>query len=172
MIKVLKKQGEIITSTTDKQIILLGGYVAVQYEFFSGDEAVCFVLGGEYILDKQYVYKCLSDVEIGIASGYKTERSYLHIVEEFNKIKEIDVKKRILHFLYVCFVSYGKTVGNKQELPFEISHEAIASGVASTRVTVTRALKEFEARGWLIKGRRQCMQLTLTGLLYCQSTFS
>lgn len=176
-----KKAGEVITiTTTKKKMYIQEGYLSVKYEYMNGDEALLFVQGKRTYLDPSYVYKCLTDVDLVLMPNINhpeqdnaAKALFFKTVEGFNMAKtHIDVRKKILHFIWINFLLYGERTGQNLSLPFEISHEEIACGAGTTRVTVTRMMKDFRGKGWIITQRKEPMQMTLVGQVHCSTLFT
>jgi CRP-like cAMP-binding protein len=55
--------------------------------------------------------------------------------------------QRLLYFLVWLAKKFGRTVQEGKLIAVPLTHEAIADSVGSTRVTVTRLLKQFERAG-------------------------
>ncbi len=60
------------------------------------------------------------------------------------------VEERLRQFLWLLKQELGQTVDQGTRLPFRLTHQLIASGIGSTRVTVTRLMGHLQTEGSLV----------------------
>ncbi|MEB3288295.1 MAG: Crp/Fnr family transcriptional regulator [Leptolyngbya sp.] len=65
------------------------------------------------------------------------------------------VADRLRHFLMLLARDFGQVEPQGIRIPLKLTHHQLATAVGTTRVTVTRLLKEFKGEGWMSLDRRQ-----------------
>lgn len=70
------------------------------------------------------------------------------------------VADRLKHFLLMLAQDFGQVEPSGIRIPLRLTHHQMAAAIGTTRVTVTRLLKDFKAEGWLtIDQRHVVLQL-------------
>jgi CRP-like cAMP-binding protein len=64
------------------------------------------------------------------------------------------VADRLKHFLILLAKDFGQVEPDGIRIPIRLTHHQLATAISTTRVTVTRLLKDFKAEGWLTIDRR------------------
>lgn len=64
------------------------------------------------------------------------------------------VSDRLKHFLTLLAKDFGQVEPQGIRIPLKLTHHHLATAVGTTRVTVTRLLKEFKLEGWISLDRR------------------
>lgn len=64
------------------------------------------------------------------------------------------VGDRLKHFLLMLAKDFGQVEPKGVRIPIRLTHYQLATAIGTTRVTVTRLLKEFKAEGWLMMDKR------------------
>lgn len=59
------------------------------------------------------------------------------------------VADRLKHLLLLIAQEFGQVEPNGVRIPMRLTHHQLATATGTTRVTVTRLLKDFKAEGWL-----------------------
>jgi CRP-like cAMP-binding protein len=70
------------------------------------------------------------------------------------------VADRLRHFLMLLAKDFGQVEPQGIRIPLKLTHYQLATAVGTTRVTVTRLLKDFRAEGWIALDRRQIILST------------
>lgn len=65
------------------------------------------------------------------------------------------VADRLRYFLVMLAREFGHVEPNGIRIPIRLTHHQLATATGTTRVTVTRLLKEFKSEGWLMIDQRQ-----------------
>jgi CRP-like cAMP-binding protein len=65
------------------------------------------------------------------------------------------VTDRLKHFLLILAKDFGQVEPEGIRIPMRLTHHQLATAIGTTRVTVTRLLKDFKAEGWLTIDQRQ-----------------
>ncbi|WP_017300797.1 helix-turn-helix domain-containing protein [Nodosilinea nodulosa] len=70
------------------------------------------------------------------------------------------VADRLKHFLLMLAKDFGHVEPSGIRIPMRLTHHQLATAIGTTRVTVTRLLKDFKTEGWLtIDQRHVVLQL-------------
>ncbi|MGB3203313.1 MAG: Crp/Fnr family transcriptional regulator, partial [Nodosilinea sp.] len=70
------------------------------------------------------------------------------------------VADRLKHFLLMLAQDFGQVEPSGIRIPMRLTHHQMATAIGTTRVTVTRLLKDFKTEGWLrIDQRHVVLQL-------------
>ena len=67
------------------------------------------------------------------------------------------VADRLRDFLIMLARDFGHVEPNGIRIPIRLTHHQLATAIGTTRVTVTRLLKEFKTEGWLVIDQRQAL---------------
>jgi CRP-like cAMP-binding protein len=67
------------------------------------------------------------------------------------------VSDRLRYFLIMLARDFGQVEPNGIRIPIRLTHHQLATAIGTTRVTVTRLLKEFKTEGWLVIDQRQAL---------------
>jgi CRP-like cAMP-binding protein len=65
------------------------------------------------------------------------------------------VADRLRYFLIMLARDFGHVEPDGIRIPIRLTHHQLATAIGTTRVTVTRLLKEFKSEGWLVIDQRQ-----------------
>ncbi|WOD40712.1 Crp/Fnr family transcriptional regulator [Nodosilinea sp. E11] len=65
------------------------------------------------------------------------------------------VADRLKHFLLLLAKDFGQVEPSGIRIPIRLTHHQLAAAIGTTRVTVTRLLKDFKSEGWLTIDQRQ-----------------
>jgi CRP-like cAMP-binding protein len=65
------------------------------------------------------------------------------------------VADRLRYFLIMLAHDFGHVEPSGIRIPIRLTHHQLATAIGTTRVTVTRLLKEFKAEGWMVIDQRQ-----------------
>ncbi|MEO0868840.1 MAG: Crp/Fnr family transcriptional regulator [Cyanobacteria bacterium J06642_11] len=99
--------------------------------------------------------QCLSAVElIRLPVDYDlTVETLLQHTAQVNSMLEImhcrQVQERLLKFVCWLAENFGHTTRHGQLISIRITHQEIAETISTSRVTVTRFIKQLETDGWL-----------------------
>ena len=86
--------------------------------------------------------------------------------EEILSISRHDrINQRLLHFLGYLARKFGQRTDQGLFLDLPLTHEAIAAAIGTTRISITRLLKQFEREGIIRRHRRQLV----LSLAFCVS---
>lgn len=169
--EILLKSSDYLSLTEEDRDdwVIVKGHLTANYYRRDGIGALIFIEGGVgYHLRPEYEYFALDEVIL------RKQKSQIlsPALESYNLTRTwLDVESRIFHFLWITFSLYGQRRGNLLELSFCLTHEAIAMGCATTRVTTTKTINELEQQGYLITRRKQPMKMTLFGQIQAQTLF-
>lgn len=64
------------------------------------------------------------------------------------------VADRLKHLLLVLARDFGQVEPDGIRIPVRLTHHQMAMAISTTRVTVTRLLKEFKTEGWMVIDQR------------------
>ncbi len=64
------------------------------------------------------------------------------------------VADRLKHFLLMLAKDFGHVEPGGIRIPMRLTHHQLATAIGTTRVTVTRLLKDFKTEGWLVIDQR------------------
>ena len=67
------------------------------------------------------------------------------------------VSDRLRYFLIMLARDFGQVEPSGIRIPMRLTHHQLATAIGTTRVTVTRLLKEFKTEGWLVIDQRQAL---------------
>jgi CRP-like cAMP-binding protein len=67
------------------------------------------------------------------------------------------VADRLKHFLLMLAKDFGHVEPQGIRIPMRLTHHQLATAIGTTRVTVTRLLKDFKAEGWMTIDQRQVL---------------
>ncbi|HIK43994.1 MAG TPA: Crp/Fnr family transcriptional regulator [Leptolyngbyaceae cyanobacterium M65_K2018_010] len=67
------------------------------------------------------------------------------------------VADRLKHFLLMLAKDFGQVEPQGIRIPVRLTHHQLATAIGTTRVTVTRLLKDFKSEGWLTFEQRQIL---------------
>ena len=133
-------KGIVRVSTIDED----GNFISLGF-WGSGDVVGSFLSG---IIP--YQIDCLTGVEaIALQSLTSCPTSALlsHVqqTEEFLQIIQRRMcKKRLIHFLTWLFIRFGRDTPDGKQLNLHLTHQEIAETIGTTRVTITRLMKELQ----------------------------
>lgn len=151
------ERGVVRTKTWDEE----GKFITLGY-WGSGD-----VVGQPLSQVNPYEIECLTNVEVVyLPSGQwhqYLEAILLHNrhTEELLSIIHYDpIKERLLKFLGWLCRRFGRTLEQGQLIDLRLTHQEIAEVIGTTRVTVTRLLKQFEREGIITSRRRHLIILS------------
>ncbi|HZG41276.1 MAG TPA: Crp/Fnr family transcriptional regulator [Nodosilinea sp.] len=67
------------------------------------------------------------------------------------------VADRLKHFLLMLAKDFGHVEPSGIRIPIRLTHHQLATAIGTTRVTVTRLLKDFKTEGWLTIDQRHVL---------------
>ena len=113
-----------------------------------------------------YEIECMTDVKVRVLPQsswqYDLEAILSHI-QQIEKLLYINsyerIYQRLLYFLAFLAKKFGQTLNEGELIAIPLTHEAIADSVGSTRVTITRLLRQFEREGVI---KRQSRMIVLS----------
>ena len=113
-----------------------------------------------------YQIDCLTAVETTFLPPELWNQSlgamFLHVqqLEEILQIAKIrTVEQRLWQFLLWLAQKFGREVDKGQLLDLPLTHRELAEAIGTTRVSVTRTLKQFEIEGLLLRHKRRLVLL-------------
>lgn len=108
-----------------------------------------------------YEIECMTDVTVRVLPTSSWQYDVAAILSHNQQIEELlyinsyeRTHQRLLYFLVWLAKKFGQTVNEGKLIAIPLTHEAIADSVGSTRVTITRLLKQFEREGVINRQRR------------------
>jgi CRP-like cAMP-binding protein len=108
-----------------------------------------------------YEIECLTSVEVVAIPPELWQEALEAIMLHAQQTKELLYVKgyerahhRLLHLLIWLARKFGRSVDQGKLIDAPLTHESIAETIGSTRVTVTRLLKQFEREGIIYRDRR------------------
>jgi CRP-like cAMP-binding protein len=108
-----------------------------------------------------YEIECLTHVSTTLLPPALWHQSLDAIILHTQQTKELLYVKgyerahhRLLHLLIWLAQKFGRTVSQGQIIDMPLTHEGIAESIGSTRVTITRLLKQFEKAGTIHRDQR------------------
>jgi CRP-like cAMP-binding protein len=112
------------------------------------------VVGAPLSCLNPYGIECITDVNVRILPQSAWQGDVTAILSHNQQIEELlyinsyeRTHQRLLHFLVWLARKFGQNTQGGKLIALPLTHEAIADSVGSTRVTVTRLLKQFEREG-------------------------
>jgi CRP-like cAMP-binding protein len=122
-----------------------------------------------------YEIECITDVKVSVLPQSSWQYAVEAILSHNQQIEELlyinsyeRTQQRLLYFLVWLAKKFGQTVNEGKLIDIPLTHEAIADSVGSTRVTITRLLKQFE-RERVINRQRRSIVLSKDVLLVVDS---
>ncbi|PZO41152.1 MAG: hypothetical protein DCF19_10475 [Pseudanabaena frigida] len=112
-----------------------------------------------------YQIECLTEVEATILHPFTacpTSALLAHVkrMEDFLQITQQKmVKKRLILFLKWLFYRFGQDTKEGKQLNLHLTHDQIAEAIATSRVTVTRLMKQLHQEGFLCWSRQSHLLL-------------
>ncbi len=113
-----------------------------------------------------YQIECLSSVEVSYIPVHQYYQAldaiFVHIqqVEELLSIVRNErIHSRLQQLLAWLAQKFGRQVNSGQLIDLQLTHQAIAEAVGTTRVTVTRLLNQFEREGVISRPKRHFIVL-------------
>ena len=61
---------------------------------------------------------------------------------------------RLRHLLLLLARDFGQVEPGGIRIPVRLTHHQLATAIGTTRVTVTRLLKDFKEEGWIVVSQR------------------
>ncbi len=108
-----------------------------------------------------YEIECLTPVEVVLIPPERWHQALEAIMLHAQQTKELLYVKgyerahhRLMHLLVWLAQKFGRTVSQGKLIDVPLTHEGIAESIGSTRVTVTRLLKQFEREGIIHRDHR------------------
>lgn len=145
------KQGVVRTLTWDEdgKVISLGVWGI-------GD-----LVGAPLSQVEHYHIECLTDVEVRGLSRREWERLTEQLLQHARQserlltiVRHDRIRDRVLDFLDWLSVKFGCPVPGGRRINLQLSHRIIAEILGTSRVTVTRTLRQLEEEGHLHRQRR------------------
>lgn len=143
-------RGIVQVSTLDED----GTFISLGF-WGSGDIVGSFLSG-----ITPYQIECLTDVEaIALQCFDSCSASALlahaRQMEEFLQIvQQRMIKKRLMFFLSWLFSRFGQNTHDGKQLNLHLTHQEIAEAIGTTRVTITRLMKELQQEEFLHWSKR------------------
>lgn len=142
--------------------------------FTLSDEGTIISLGfwgagdvvGQYLSRIQpYQVECLTDVEI--YSLLPSEcwdlnqvmLSHIHQMQELLRIRSGQIQQRLRQFLEWLVCKFGRETDQGQLIELRLTHQDLADVVGTTRVTITRLLRQLEQEGEIEWTKQHCILL-------------
>ncbi len=108
-----------------------------------------------------YEIECLTSVEVVLVPPERWHQVLDAIMLHTQQTKELLYVKgyerahhRLMHLLIWLAQKFGRVVRQGKLIDVPLTHEGIAESIGSTRVTVTRLLKQFEREGVIHRDHR------------------
>lgn len=108
-----------------------------------------------------YEIECLTSVEVVLIPPERWHHVLEAIMLHAQQTKELLYVKgyerahhRLMHLLVWLAQKFGRAVEQGKLIDVPLTHEGIAESIGSTRVTVTRLLKQFEREGIIHRDHR------------------
>jgi CRP-like cAMP-binding protein len=108
-----------------------------------------------------YEIECLTSVEVLLVPPERWHQALDAIMLHAQQTKELLYVKgyerahhRLIHLLVWLAQKFGRSVHQGKLIDVPLTHEGIAESIGSTRVTVTRLLKQFEREGIIHRDHR------------------
>jgi CRP-like cAMP-binding protein len=108
-----------------------------------------------------YEIECLTSVEVVLVPPEHWHQVLGPIMLHAQQTKELLYVKgyerahhRLIHLLVWLAQKFGRAVHQGKLIDVPLTHEGIAESIGSTRVTVTRLLKQFEREGIIYRDHR------------------
>lgn len=105
--------------------------------------------------------ECITSVEASCIPYHRWHQALDAIVCHVQQTEEIltivrheRVYLRLQQFLVWLADKFGRSVRSGELIDLRITHQAIAETIGTTRVTVTRLLREFEQKGIILRQQR------------------
>ena len=146
------EEGTVKTSTLaeDGNVIILG--------YWCPGEVVGHVLSNI----QPYFIECLTDVEMSLLPSTMWGQAADKIIQHQHqtlKLLTIVQQEPLSYRLWLLLLwlddKFGCNVNQGRLIRLKVTHQSLADTIHSTRVSVTRTLKQFEAEGKLIKKGHQ-----------------
>jgi CRP-like cAMP-binding protein len=116
-----------------------------------------------------YQIECLTEVKAyRLKSGqfWRSESSqcwqmnqvmlgHLYQMQELLQIRSGQIPQRLQHLLEWLAYKFGRHTEHGQQIELRLTHQDIAEAIGTTRVTVTRLLRQFEQKGLVSLSRQQ-----------------
>jgi CRP-like cAMP-binding protein len=109
-----------------------------------------------------YQIECLTSVEVSILPEALWHQALDAIVLDIQQLEELfiivhqgTVSLRLWQFLVWLGQKFGRDVDQGRLIDLVMTHQEIAETINSTRVSVTRALQQFEEQGMLLRHQRR-----------------
>ncbi|MEL7495717.1 MAG: Crp/Fnr family transcriptional regulator [Cyanobacteria bacterium J06554_11] len=100
--------------------------------------------------------------------------AFIHQTRQTTELLKIlycrQVEERLLRFTCWLAHQYGQSTPEGICLCFQLTHQELADAIASTRVTVTRCLKQLEAEGYLKWSRAEKVVFHSALTLFVENT--
>ncbi len=112
-----------------------------------------------------YQIKCLTSVEVSLLPAQLWYQALDAILQHTQQVEELlnilhqDTHDRLLQFSIWLARKFGQEVEQGQLINLPLTHQDIAEVIGTTRVTVTRLIKQLKQEGILDCPRRNCILL-------------
>ncbi|NEO71209.1 Crp/Fnr family transcriptional regulator [Moorena sp. SIO3H5] len=113
-----------------------------------------------------YEIECLTRVKaqcLSLSQSYRLSEAivcHLRQTEELlSIIRTPRVSQRLQQFLSWLARKFGRPVSSGQLIDIPVTHQELAEMIGTTRVTITRIIKQFEEEGIISRPRRYCIVL-------------
>jgi len=109
-----------------------------------------------------YTIECLTTVEMSILPPLLLYRSLDALICHVQQTEELlsiihlhPISRRLWQFLVWLGKKFGRDVEQGRLIGFPVTHQELAEGISTTRVSVTRMLQLFESEGMLQRLQRR-----------------
>lgn len=122
---------------------------------------------GQPLFDLQpYQIECLTSVEVRCIPLNQSSPLLEAICRHIQQTQELlcivrseRIPQRLQQFLVWLARKFGREVAQGQLINLRLTHQELAEGIGTTRVTVTRQLKQFEQEGIISRPQRNFIVL-------------
>jgi CRP-like cAMP-binding protein len=109
-----------------------------------------------------YQIECLTPVEVSLVLAHEAYRDPAPLLNQLRQTEELlvirsakKVEEMLLKLLVWLADRFGSTVKQGRAIDLKLTHQDMAELLGTTRVTVTRVLKQFEDQGLIQRLTRQ-----------------
>ena len=113
-----------------------------------------------------YTLQCIDAVEaIALHRNYwdSFSKNMLYNAQQTQQLSYIvrsdRIAKRLWLLLQWLAIKFGRAIEEGTLIDFKLTHQELADAISTTRITVTKTLIEFEAKGSILRPRTKCIIL-------------
>lgn len=117
-----------------------------------------------------YQIECLTSVEVSLVPAYLWHEVMDAIVLHVQQVEELlsilhqeRIPQRLLQMLVWLARKFGREVDQGQLIDVRLTHQELAAMIGSTRVTISRLLKQFEQEKFIRRFRHHIILCTEQG---------